>query len=592
MACLLALAAMLVLTGRRVARKADDQLSAGLEGRALVAQRKALRGEVEQQWVHTLHASLENTVRVELGFAEQPDAVADPWASPGLREWGRPQPMPAGTKLIDVYRQCSQRLLVLGRAGSGKTTQLLSLTRDLLPEPEDVEEPLPVVLLLSRWTGGDFRDWVANELEALYRVRGPVAAQLLEEGGLTLILDGLDEVRPQIRGRCIQAIDHFMSADQCPLTGVVVSCRIDDYADAGEQLALHSAVELTSLKPEAVHRALREAGQALDSLHDAAVNDETLTELLDTPLMLGVAVLAYRDSQVDAALVTGSLHDRRGHLFDAYVSRMLIRDRALRRRPLSTAPYEPTTAWQAITRLARIMKRLDENILYPRDPLRQWSAVSGLYYMILFRRWRPASKVITFLDIAIGTRGIKVWRLGWSWPRYFSFTALGMVVGMAGILPAGSETSAFAWAMAAYCALAFGAISGLAAEYAGTDASRDERRSIIFGAAVRWVVLAMSALGPLMIYQGRPWGVLLLTALSFSVYLGWVRLRARLIPPLVRVILGCFLHVRLKRFLAYADDRALMRRAGDGYQYLHATMLEHLAHQVDKPLPEPPSLAR
>jgi hypothetical protein len=590
-ACLLALAAMLVFAGRRVARLLADRLSAGLEGRALVAQRRALCSEVEQQWIRALDASLENTVRVELGFSDQPDAVTDPWASPGLREWGRSRSLPAGTRLIDVYRHSSRRLLVLGRAGAGKSTQLLTLARDLLPEPEDVEAPVPIVLLLSRWTGGGFRDWVISELEVLYRIRRSVTAQFLEEGGVTLILDGLDEVAPPMRERCVRAIDHFMSADECPLAGVVVSCRIDDYADLGEHLALNGAVELRPLDSQAVHRALHEAGGELESLHDAAVNDEVLTELLDTPLILGVAVLAYRGSEVHEALVTGDLHDRRGHLLDAYVSRMLVRDRALRRRAPAKAPYEPAVAWVAITRLALIMKRLNEHVLYPRDPLRQRS--SGGLYQVGVLRWRSLEKIFTYLDLAVGTRNIRIRWVDWWWLKCIPFTALGAVIGVVGCLLAGAATSAEAWTVAGGCAALFGAASGIHVEYGVTNTSRNDRPWIVLLVAPRAVLLAATALGPLAVSGQRPWSVLLVVVpLSLSVYLGWVWMRAMLVSALVRGILGWFLRVRLMRFLAFADDRALMRRAGAGYQYLHATLLEHLALQVDRPLPEPPSAAR
>ncbi|HEY9601033.1 MAG TPA: hypothetical protein V6C85_05435 [Allocoleopsis sp.] len=68
-----------------------------------------------------------NQVLMELGLEERPDAVANPWNL--ILETGdeSPQPLPEGTKVIDIFDAIGEgrTLLILGEPGSGKTTTLL-----------------------------------------------------------------------------------------------------------------------------------------------------------------------------------------------------------------------------------------------------------------------------------------------------------------------------------------------------------------------------------------------------------------------------------------------------------------------------------
>jgi hypothetical protein len=589
--CLLALAAALVLAARSLARRLAERSPAGLTERELVAQRGALIAEVEQQWMRVLDRSLEHTVRVELGFSEQPDAVADQWAVTTLREWRQPRPLPPGTTLRHMFQRYAQRMLVLGGPGAGKSTQLLELTRNLLPAATDSEAPIPVVLLLSRWPGGALRPWVVSELETLYRFRRSVSEQFLEEGRITLILDGLDEVPVERRLQCAEAISAFTKADGCPLVGVVVSCRIGDYADLDQLLSLNGAVEIAPLSSEEVRRALRAGGAGLEPLYDAAVSDLVLTQLLDTPLMLSVAVLAYRHSPVDSALATGSLDARRAHLFDVYVSRMLIRDRGLR-QGTSRSPYEPAVAWRAITRLALIMEKINENVLHPRDPFRGLASWISMFRLTAMPRWRWfadwAYKWAKYVDLAVPHRNIRIFSTRWSHLRCAAFTALGAGTGIAGCLLAGADGSPMAWAMAVAATVGFGAASGTRYRYEQTAAPCPDRRRLLVIQALRTLPLGLAALGPFALVSDKPWSALLIPPASLGTYFWWLRLRAVIIPGLVCGIVSMFLMVRLGKFLAYADDRILMRRVGDGYQYLHATLREHLWLRVDSNLPEPP----
>ena len=81
--------------------------------------------------------------------------------------------LPYRTKIIDIFDNVDQALLILGEQGSGKTTVMLDLTRDLIERAEQNHAmPIPVVFSLSTW-GNDqqtIQDWIIEELLAIYNI--------------------------------------------------------------------------------------------------------------------------------------------------------------------------------------------------------------------------------------------------------------------------------------------------------------------------------------------------------------------------------------------------------------------------------------
>ena len=60
--------------------------------------------------------------------------------------------LPPDQKIVDVFDEVKGALLILGEPGSGKTTTLLELARDLIARAEkDSTLPVPVVFNLSSW---------------------------------------------------------------------------------------------------------------------------------------------------------------------------------------------------------------------------------------------------------------------------------------------------------------------------------------------------------------------------------------------------------------------------------------------------------
>jgi len=103
-------------------------------------------------------------------WQQAPDAVMDHWenirrTSPG--ESAKPLDLTGRLpEIAEVYRRIpSGRLVVLGRAGSGKSVLAARFVLDLLRK-RDRGDAVPVIFSLGSWnpTATGFRDWLAGQL--------------------------------------------------------------------------------------------------------------------------------------------------------------------------------------------------------------------------------------------------------------------------------------------------------------------------------------------------------------------------------------------------------------------------------------------
>ncbi|MFJ9019053.1 hypothetical protein ACIRPU_03550 [Streptomyces sp. NPDC102259] len=115
----------------------------------------------------------------------------------------------------------SGRLLLVGPPAVGKTAAAVLLLLDALAHraaraaPADrARVPVPVLLSLDGWNPGEdtATDWAADRLSreyTLFHGKGgrARARQLLEQGRVSLFLDGLDEVAGRLRGAMVSALE-------------------------------------------------------------------------------------------------------------------------------------------------------------------------------------------------------------------------------------------------------------------------------------------------------------------------------------------------------------------------------------------------
>jgi transcriptional regulator with XRE-family HTH domain len=289
--------------------------------------RHAMLQNVRRFWIEgPLENSLYAATLIELGLKEPLGKVENPWETL-LRETGvQDKLLPPGTRILDVFEQLNGKLLILGDPGSGKTTSLLELARDLLVRAEaDAAYPIPVVLNLASWSEErkPLAEWLIDELSSKYQAPKKVAREWVEGDALLLLLDGLDEVALQYRDACVQAINAYR--EEHGFVDIVICSRTADYDVLTRRLRLNGAVIIQPLDDQQIDEYLARLGPELATVGRLLEADTMLRELSRTPLMLSILVLAYRGIAPGDVPSYDTFEAQRKHLFDTYVQRMFKR---------------------------------------------------------------------------------------------------------------------------------------------------------------------------------------------------------------------------------------------------------------------------
>ena len=288
--------------------------------------RRILLNHVENAWIKgVLDASLHGASLLDLGIKQDPEAVTKyPWA---IKKESTDETLPAGTSMLDIFDNIGmgRSLLILGAPGSGKTTMLLELARQLIGRArEDVTYPIPMVFNLASWTEKlTLADWLEQELNNLYSVPRKTAPDWVKGNKLLLLLDGLDEVRQESRAKCVEAINEFRK--EHGLTSLAVCSRSQDYADLNAKLSFEGAIEVQPLTQEQIHEFFNRFGDEMTGIKQVLKKDSALREMAETPLFLSIMIMAYRDKRDVEILTLGDEKARRKHLFDTYIQRMFER---------------------------------------------------------------------------------------------------------------------------------------------------------------------------------------------------------------------------------------------------------------------------
>ncbi|MEM8721766.1 MAG: NACHT domain-containing protein [Cyanobacteria bacterium P01_G01_bin.39] len=185
-------------------------------------------------------------------------------------------------------------LLILGEPGSGKTIALLQLAERLIKKTRNhMEKPIPVVFNLSSWgeKRQPLKDWLIEELKDKYQVPKAWSKPWIRDRQLTLLLDGLDEVKAEYRDDCIIAINQFL-ADHIG-TEIVVCSRIKDYDALKERIALSSVICIQPLSRQQVLDLLKNVDDSLIGLKNVIEKDREISDFARTPLILNMMTWTY-----------------------------------------------------------------------------------------------------------------------------------------------------------------------------------------------------------------------------------------------------------------------------------------------------------
>lgn len=219
-------------------------------------------------------------------------------------------------QISEVYRQLpARRLVVLGRAGSGKTVLAVQLVVDLLAARQP-DARVPVIVSLGAWKPEvSLADWLIGYLVRDHpwlaetgSTAKPLGAELVSAGWILPVLDGFDEISDGLRPSALRVL----AESDLPL---VLTSRPREFATAvvGTRGVHRAAViELTNLALDDVTAYLQLASPKLSAEHRVTTTwDPVLSRLdaepdnpgavnlataLTTPLMVALARTIYSDA--------------------------------------------------------------------------------------------------------------------------------------------------------------------------------------------------------------------------------------------------------------------------------------------------------
>lgn len=285
--------------------------------------RRVMLDHMENFWVKgVLEESLHEMALLELGVKEEPTAVYHPWI---IKKEIKGETLPAGKSMLEIFQEVGmgRSLLILGAPGSGKTTMLLELTRQLIERARnDKLAPIPFVFNLASWTEEQsLADWLAEQLNIVYFVPKKSTVWLLKNKTWVtqLLLDGLDEVKAENRVKCIEAINLFRK--EYDLIPMVVCSRVEEYSAIKDRLCLEGAITIQPLTTTQVNTYFRHFGKSLTAIKQLLKKDKIIRGLAKTPLMLSIMTLAYKDREADELIASGDPEEKRRLLIDAYVAK-------------------------------------------------------------------------------------------------------------------------------------------------------------------------------------------------------------------------------------------------------------------------------
>jgi hypothetical protein len=268
---------------------------------------------------------------------------AKPWAA------GPSELAGGGNQLADVLvRVPTNRLVVLGEPGSGKTMLMVRLVLDLL-ERRSKGDVVPVLLSAASWNplAQGFHSWVRSQLLIAHpALAAPCASgdertsrvdALLQARLIMPILDGFDELPAGVRGQVISRVNGELK----PGERLVMTSRTTEYRAAtrpavGVEITLAAAaVELCPVDLQDVIDYLRQSSggprhaSRWDNVFIELTRSRALAHVLSSPLMVGLARAIYNKRPDE--LTVGRLPDPadlctfttresiEGHLLDAFI---------------------------------------------------------------------------------------------------------------------------------------------------------------------------------------------------------------------------------------------------------------------------------
>ncbi len=312
---------------------------------------------------------------IQLMIETKSDAVDEPEdpfiaINRGVKE--APKPF---SDFAAAYEYYDGRVLLLGDPGAGKTITLWQFALSAIAwRTKDSTQPLPILASIPTWdirTAPPLIDWLSASYGA-----PPNTADIIQQGKALLLLDGLDELGgeredPTTKERIPDPRPRFMDALRAlPESNcVIVTCRVKDYEEIGQKIALKGALTLRALNDAQIRDYLRD----LPELWDALQVDEQLRNVTRTPILLSYFAFGYKEASAEERQKRRDLRNSASDLRDAIFERYVIgryehESRKMKARggviPFTLRQLIAVLGWIA---LGKTMYSADETVLSKSD---------------------------------------------------------------------------------------------------------------------------------------------------------------------------------------------------------------------------------
>jgi len=573
--------------------------------------------------------SLQGAAMMTLALQTRTDVVL---SSVSLVSWHMDAPSdhssPAPTSIVQAYDDAGGGLLLLGAPGAGKSTLLRELASELLIRVEEDDthtQPIPVILNLSSWAikTPPLTTWLVDQLQLVYTIPHRVSQTLIEQELLLFLLDGLDEMESSAQSDCIEAINAYRDRAE-HVVPIVVCSRSQEYLAQKERLRVPVAIEVRPLTPVQIDGYLKGVGKPLASVRVALQSNVALRDLVSTPLMLSVVMLAYRGKSVKNLPQLGSAEEQQHQVFEHYVTQML--EQRARKWHYASQQTRKWLIWLAeqmkqhqLTEF--YLERLQPSWLPTKRSRTLYSVFCGLIFLglttglfgmllgTLLRGLNGGLIGALFLVLVgmpvgglLGNKGGRVDRvirpaemLKWSWKNAKPWLVIGLIFGPAiGLLSElvfrlrGGLISVLIFALVLAIGLAL--IGGLSGEQINEDMRAHPNQGTRSSGwnALRIGLISVLVGAPAGGFIGGPISALVV-GLSFGLLGGLVfGGTAYLAHYALRFLLwrtGA-MPWRYVRFLEETTERILLQRVGGGYRFIHPLFLDYFA-SLGTPAPPP-----
>lgn len=278
----------------------------------------SLRSELDDRLSYTLHHGVwREAIRGPL--PELPERLWD--IEVKLRQAPR-FPLTQAMGLLGVLAQADGKLMVLGGAGTGKTSTLIDLAHQLWTIAQTSETaPLPLYLSLLGWQESlEITPWLVEQLHQRYQIPRAIGHTWLQQRQLIPLLDDLDRLALAQQEACLQALNQFLTT----YPRLILATSLESYTRCQTRLTVNGGMLLRSLSNAQISHYLDQT-ESLELRRNLEA-DPALLGLAKNALLLNMMILATDELLMRAWRGLTTFDDRRHYLISAYVRSRLRRD--------------------------------------------------------------------------------------------------------------------------------------------------------------------------------------------------------------------------------------------------------------------------